>query len=109
MTLARGTKLRSASHCALLVIWMVFGTATEASADWPPWLERWLFNPSERTARGIELIERDEAPAAVAPLTSALRMTEGRPAAQYNAGTAHLEAQTGDALTPSGIGCPKSL
>jgi len=92
------TRTRSRSLPTVLVALMAFTTAAEVGAEWPSWIESWLFNPKERTARGIELMDRGESPEAVAPLNSALRLTEGRPDAQYNAGTARLEAEAGNAV-----------
>ncbi len=75
---------------------LILGTATPASADWPPWVERLLFNPTERTTRGIERHSQEAAGDASEPLETALRLSGDDPVAQYNAGTARLAGQ-GDA------------
>lgn len=72
--------------------------AAPAAADWPPWLERWLFNADERTEHGVESFERGAADATRRSLETALRLQSDRPLAQYNAGTARLNAETGAAL-----------
>ncbi len=105
-------RFRTVSLAALLVTLIALGTAADVGAEWPSWIEGWLFNPDERTARGIERIDRGEFPEAVEPLSSALRLMEGRPDAQYNAGTARLEARAGDAvrlLEAAAEGAPDEL
>jgi len=60
----------------------------------PAWLERWLYNPRERTAAAISDVERGDRRAAVAAADSALRLAPAEPLASYNAGSARL-AQAG--------------
>ncbi len=83
----------------LPVCWMalILAIAAPASAEWPPWVERLLFNPTERTTRGIENFGQDTGDAAE-PLETALRLENNNPVAQYNAGTARLAGE-GDALS----------
>ncbi|MEM7585971.1 MAG: hypothetical protein AAF560_21455 [Acidobacteriota bacterium] len=72
--------------------------AQNAAADWPAWVERLLFNPTERTQRGIEHFGDGEVGDASEPLETALRLQGNDPVAQYNAGTARLSSG-GDALS----------
>jgi Ca-activated chloride channel family protein len=58
----------------------------------PAAVERWLYNPRERTARAIESVRQGMPKAAVAPADTALRLAPRDPLARYNAGTAHLDA-----------------
>jgi tetratricopeptide (TPR) repeat protein len=60
----------------------------------PAWVERWLYNPRERTAAAISEVERGDRRAAVAAADSALRLAPAEPLASYNAGSARL-AQAG--------------
>jgi len=71
--------------------------AAPAAADWPAWVEKLLFNPAERTERGVESFAEGEPAGAVDPLETALRLRAEDPAAQYNAGTARLAAERGGA------------
>ncbi len=83
-------------RCIILAI--LLGPAS-AAADWPPWLERWMFNSNERTERALESIEQGDVNGAVEPLETALRLARDQPLAQYNAGSVRLEAEHGDALS----------
>jgi hypothetical protein len=56
----------------------------------PAWVERWLYNPRERTAAAIEEVARGDAKAAVAAADTALRLAPDAPLARYNAGSARL-------------------
>ncbi len=67
------------------------------ASDLPTWLERWLFNPEERTERAMASFEAGHAGDAVEPLETALRLKQGHPLAQYNAGAARLGAGKSDA------------
>ena len=58
----------------------------------PAWVERWLYNPRERTAAAIAGVARGDAGGAVAAADTALRLAPGSPATSYNAGTARLAA-----------------
>jgi tetratricopeptide (TPR) repeat protein len=58
----------------------------------PASVERWLYNPRERTARAIDSVRRGKPKEAVAPADTALRLAPLDPLARYNAGTAHLDA-----------------
>ncbi len=93
--------LRRRRRCSRLVIvtcWAL-AAAAPAAADWPQWVEQWLFNPTERTRRGIESFSEGEAAGAVDPLETALRLEGDHPVTQYNAGTARLGSGTGDAAS----------
>jgi tetratricopeptide (TPR) repeat protein len=65
-----------------------------SSLPWAPhlpvWVERWLYNPRERTARAIESLEQGKPKEAVGPADTALRLVPGDPLARYDDGTAHL-------------------
>lgn len=74
-------------------------TAAPASAEWPEWVEKLLFNSAERTERGAESFAEGEPSAALDPLETALRLRGDDPIAQYNAGTARLAAASGDAAS----------
>jgi tetratricopeptide (TPR) repeat protein len=56
----------------------------------PAWVERWLYNPRERTVAAISEVERGDRRAAVAAADSALRLAPAEPLASYNAGSARL-------------------
>ncbi len=80
---------------AVMLAWLV--ASTPAVAEWPPWLERWLFNTTELTERAIESFELGDAGAAVEPLETALRLAGDDPRVMYNAGAGRLGAGQGDA------------
>lgn len=61
----------------------------------PAWVERWLYNPRERTERAIGAWEAGTPEAAVGPAETALRLAPDDPRVQYNAGTANLAAGSG--------------
>jgi len=56
----------------------------------PDWVERWLYNPRERTERSIDAYGRKKPGEAVKTADTALRLAPGDPTVQYDAGTAHL-------------------
>jgi len=58
----------------------------------PAWVERWLYNPRERTGQSMEAIRQGKAKEALAPADTALRLAPGNPLVGYDAGTAHLQA-----------------
>ncbi|HYG65630.1 MAG TPA: tetratricopeptide repeat protein, partial [Thermoanaerobaculia bacterium] len=58
----------------------------------PAAVERWLYNPRERTAEAIEAAAQGEADRAADLADTALRIDEKDPAVRYNAGTAQLSA-----------------
>jgi len=58
----------------------------------PAWVERWLYNPRERTERSIQEYQRGKARAAVDPADTAARLAPNDPEVQYDAGTVHLGA-----------------
>ncbi len=84
---------QAVAHALLL---LAFSASSPAAADPPPWLEKWLWNPVERTARGIEVFAAGDSAAAVGPLLTARRLAPSSPIAGYNAGTARFVAASGD-------------
>jgi Ca-activated chloride channel family protein len=84
-------------HRIVLALACLALAAAPASAEWPAWVEKLLFNPSERTERALESFEDGEPAAAGDPLETALRLRGDDPAARYNAGTGRLAAGRGDA------------
>ncbi len=64
----------------------------------PVWVERWLHNPRERTAAGLERLENGDARSAAAAFESAGRLAPDDPRVGYNTGTARLLAGHGDAV-----------
>ena len=69
----------------------------------PTWVERWLYNPRERTAAAISGVQHGDRRAAVAAADSALRLAPAEPLASYNAGSARL-AQAGGTGATAGAG-----
>ena len=89
-----------ASHATIGLLLLL---ASPAAADGPSHLERgpvsrWLWNPVERTARGVEAFAAGDPAAAVDPLETALRLRPESPVALYNAGTARFAAGAADAM-----------
>ena len=64
----------------------------------PVEVERWLYNPRERTARGIERLERLGPDPALAAFEAAARLAPGDRRVLFNTGTARLLADHGDAV-----------
>ena len=58
----------------------------------PSWVERWMYNPRERTERSIREYRKGRARAAVDPADTAARLAPNDPEVQYDAGTVHLGA-----------------
>jgi tetratricopeptide (TPR) repeat protein len=58
----------------------------------PAWVERWLYNPRERTGQAMEAIRQGKAKEALGPADTALRLAPGDPLVRYDDGTAHLQA-----------------
>lgn len=58
----------------------------------PAWVERWLYNPRERTAGALEAYEAGDAKKAAALADTAMRIAGDEPLPRFNAGTAHLAA-----------------
>lgn len=58
----------------------------------PAWVERWLYNPRERTERTIEAYRAGDGDRAAETADTARRLAPGDPLTGYNAGTAHLAA-----------------
>lgn len=78
--------------CALLL------TSFETGAEEGGWLERWLWNPKERTRAAIDSMDQGLSMEAIEPLETALRLEPDSAVARYNAGTARLEAEQSGAL-----------
>ncbi|HEX9734975.1 MAG TPA: tetratricopeptide repeat protein [Thermoanaerobaculia bacterium] len=68
------------------------------AAEMPEWLERWLYNPRERTLLAAAAGRRGDVEGSAAALETALRLAPEDPTVQYNAGTARL-ATGGDAAS----------
>ena len=58
----------------------------------PAWVERWLYNPRERTDRAIEAWREGDGDRAIATAETAHRLAPEDPLTGYNAGTANLAA-----------------
>jgi len=58
----------------------------------PAAVERWLYNPRERTGQAIESLRQGKAKEALGPADTALRLAPGDPLVGYDDGTAHLLA-----------------
>ncbi|HEX6199603.1 MAG TPA: tetratricopeptide repeat protein [Thermoanaerobaculia bacterium] len=64
----------------------------------PAAVERWLYNPRERTARGLALLEAGDPVAALGALETAGRIAPDDPRVLFNLGTGRLLADHGDAV-----------
>ena len=100
------TRAQAATGWRLAAAWLTLAAATPAGADWPPWLERWLFNPVERTERALDHVREGAEGDVVEPLETALRLARDHPVAQYNAGTALL-ASGRDGAHGLAVGTPQ--
>jgi Ca-activated chloride channel homolog len=58
----------------------------------PAWIERWMYNPRERTERSIEAYRKGKAQEATGPADTAARLAPNDPTVQYDDGTVHLGA-----------------
>jgi Ca-activated chloride channel family protein len=58
----------------------------------PAWVERWMYNPRERTERAIAAYQAGKPKEGVGPMDTAARLAPGDPTVQYDAGTVHLGA-----------------
>jgi Ca-activated chloride channel family protein len=58
----------------------------------PAWVERWMYNPRERTERSIQEYQKGKARKAVEPADTAARLAPDDPEVQFDAGTVHLGA-----------------
>jgi Ca-activated chloride channel family protein len=85
-----------AARSHLFPILALLGGLALPSLPWQPhlpdWIERWMYNPRERTERSIEAYGGKQPGEAVGPAETALRLAPGDPTVQYDAGTAHLAA-----------------
>jgi Ca-activated chloride channel homolog len=81
------------SHILPLVL---IGGLALPSFPWQPhlpaWVERWMYNPRERTERSIQEYRNGKARKAVDPADTAARLAPNDPTVQYDAGTVHLGA-----------------
>ncbi len=77
---------------------LILGASTGSWLDLPAKIERWLFNPRERTEHAIESIEEGDAEAASEALDTAARLAPTDPLARFNAGTGRLLAERQDAV-----------
>jgi len=85
------------------IAWLLLllaASAGAASAEWPEWAERWLWNAGERTARGMEALREGNAEEAVEPLETALRLDTEDGVVLFNAGTGRLATGHGDPAAP---------
>jgi Ca-activated chloride channel family protein len=84
------------SVAARLHLFPLLVLAALPSLPWQPrlpdWVERWMYNPRERTERSIEAYNRKQPREAVKTADTALRLAPNDPLVQYDAGTAHLAA-----------------
>jgi tetratricopeptide (TPR) repeat protein len=83
-----------------LTVLLLAGWAALPSLPSLPWdlhlptsVERWLWNPRERTGKAIEAAKARNPEAAAENAATALRLAPGDPRTQYNAGTAELGAR----------------
>jgi Ca-activated chloride channel family protein len=94
----RGRREGLVARAHVLPLLLVGGLALPA-LPWQPhlpsWLERWMYNPRERTERSIRSYRQGKAKEAVEPADTAERLSPNDPTVQYDAGTVHLGA--GDA------------
>jgi Ca-activated chloride channel homolog len=58
----------------------------------PAWVERWMYNPRERTERASAAYRSGRPKEAVGPMDTASRLAPDDPTVQYDAGTVHLGA-----------------
>ncbi len=92
----RGEGLRAAvARSYVLPLALISGLALP-SLPWQPhlpaWIERWMYNPRERTERSIEAYRKGGAQEAVGPADTAARLAPNDPTVQYDDGTVHLGA-----------------
>jgi len=80
-----------------LPILLLAGWAALPALPWQPhlptWVERWLWNPRERTTRAIEAWDAKDPEKASAAAATALRLAPDDPRTQYNGGTTELGAK----------------
>lgn len=61
----------------------------------PRSVERWLYNPRERTGNGLKAYDRGDVTSALRDFEGARRLAPKNPSVLFNAGTAHLAAHQG--------------
>ncbi|HEX4498279.1 MAG TPA: VWA domain-containing protein [Thermoanaerobaculia bacterium] len=100
-----------------LPAFLLLGALAFPSIPWTPhlpsWVERWMYNPRERTDRSIAAYKNGKPKEAVAPADTAARLAPNDPTVQYDAGTAHLGAgearQAVKLLEKAAKGAPPAL
>jgi Ca-activated chloride channel family protein len=89
----------SAARAHILPALALLGALAFPSLPWQPhlpsWVERWMYNPRERTDKSITAYRQGKAKEALPPADTAARLAPNDPTVQFDAGTAHLGA--GDA------------
>lgn len=91
-----GRRAALSVYAALALAAVVLPSAAPAQEG--GWLERWLYNPEERTAAALDAAARGDRGDLVEPLEAALRLSQGSPVARYNSGTARLMNDASGAL-----------
>jgi Ca-activated chloride channel family protein len=90
-----GSKAAAARAHALPAL-LLLGSLAFPSLPWQPhlpgWVERWMYNPRERTERSIAAYKGSKPEEAVGPADTAARLAPGDPTVQYDDGTVHLGA-----------------
>ena len=81
----------------LLAGLMIVGAGAGSWLELPAKVERWLFNPRERTEQALDALAEDDPAAAAEALDTAARIAPGDPLARFNAGTGRLLAERRDA------------
>jgi Ca-activated chloride channel family protein len=92
---ARAGRPRQATSALVLAAALVSLAASSPEAtspSSPPWLERWRYNPVERTAKGLAALDDERAQEAIERFDSAARLAPDDPRTLYNAGVARLAA-----------------
>lgn len=96
----RTTALPGLALAGLAAFGAAAGPLELVEADPPEALERWLYNPRERTATGVEALRAGRGRDALAALDAAARLAPDDPRTLYGAGSARLlmEQQTEHAI-----------
>jgi Ca-activated chloride channel family protein len=86
----------AAARAHALPALLLLGSLAFPSLPWQPhlpgWVERWMYNPRERTERSIAAYKGSKPEEAVGPADTAARLAPGDPTVQYDDGTVHLGA-----------------
>jgi Ca-activated chloride channel family protein len=92
----RARPLAARLHLFPLIALLGWAALPSLPSPWQPhlpeWVERWMYNPRERTERSIAAYNRKQPREAVKTADTALRLAPHDPMVQYDAGTAHLAA-----------------